>query len=247
MSDDYLSDSEFGLEYSEDSTSEPDVDLENQYYLAKTIKEEDLQSAMLAFEKVLDIQGENRGQWGFKALKQLVKIHFQLNNYEKTMERYRELLGYIQGAVTKYHGEKSIHSILDFTSSSKDKTMLQKFYETTLETLRSTKNERLWFKTNTKLGTVFLERGEYFKLSNIIKELKNSCKYEECDSDPHKGTQMLEIYALEIQMYTEQKNNRKLKELYEKSLRIRSAVPHPLIMSIIRECDRFYFQVAKCI
>lgn len=50
---------------------------------------------------------------------------------------------------------------------------------------------------------------------------------------------MLEVLALEIQMYTEQKNNKKLKQLYEKSLRVRSAVPHPLIMSHIRECGKY--------
>lgn len=50
------------------------------------------------------------------------------------------------------------------------------------------------------------------------------------------GTQLLEIYTLEIQMYTEQKNNKQLKELYERSLKVRSAIPHPLIMSVIREC-----------
>ena len=49
-----------------------------------------------------------------------------------------------------------------------------------------------------------------------------------------KGTQLLEVYALEIQMYTEQKNNKKLKALYEQSLHIKSAIPHPLIMGVIR-------------
>ncbi|KAJ8982947.1 hypothetical protein NQ317_005263 [Molorchus minor] len=37
-------------------------------------------------------------------------------------------------------------------------------------------------------------------------------------------------------MYTEQKNNKQLKDLYERSLKVRSAIPHPLIMSVIREC-----------
>jgi len=49
-----------------------------------------------------------------------------------------------------------------------------------------------------------------------------------------KGTQLLEVYALEIQMYTEQKNSKKLKALYEQSLHIKSAIPHPLIMGVIR-------------
>ena len=52
--------------------------------------------------------------------------------------------------------------------------------------------------------------------------------------DVKKGTQLLEVYALEIQMYTEQKNSKKLKTLYEQSLHIKSAIPHPLIMGVIR-------------
>ena len=37
-------------------------------------------------------------------------------------------------------------------------------------------------------------------------------------------------------MYTAQKNNKKQKQLYEQSLHIKSAIPHPLIMGVIREC-----------
>jgi len=37
-------------------------------------------------------------------------------------------------------------------------------------------------------------------------------------------------------MYTAQKNNKQLKSLYEKSLQIKSAIPHPHIMGVIREC-----------
>lgn len=52
--------------------------------------------------------------------------------------------------------------------------------------------------------------------------------------DMKKGTQLLEVYALEIQMYTAQKNNKKLKLIYEQSLRIKSAIPHPFTMGVIR-------------
>ena len=56
-----------------------------------------------------------------------------------------------------------------------------------------------------------------------------------------KGTQLLEVYALEIQMYTEQKNNKKLKALYEQSLHIKSAIPHPLIMGVIRGTHMYMY------
>ena len=63
-----------------------------------------------------------------------------------------------------------------------------------------------------------------------------SCQREAGGDDLKKSTQLLEVYALEIQIYTEQKNSKKLKELYSKALSIKSAIPHPRIMGIIREC-----------
>lgn len=40
-------------EYSEDSNSEPDVDLENQYYNSKSLKEDDPNAALNSFQKVI--------------------------------------------------------------------------------------------------------------------------------------------------------------------------------------------------
>ncbi|UYV73838.1 COPS2 [Cordylochernes scorpioides] len=226
-------------EYSEDSNSEPDVDLENQYYNSKSLKEEDPKSALVSFQRVLDLEGE-KGEWGFKALKQMIKINFKLGNYEEMMVRYKQLLMYIKSAVTRNYSEKSINSILDYISTSKQMELLQEFYETTLEALKDAKNDQQGddcrFKTNTKLGKLYFDRGEYNKLSRILKQLHQSCQTDDGSDDLKKGTQLLEIYALEIQMYTAQKNNKKLKKLYEQSLHIKSAIPHPLIMGVIREC-----------
>lgn len=45
----------------------------------------------------------------------------------------------------------------------------------------------------------------------VIKELDKYCKLEDGTVDKSKGTEMLEVLALQIQMYTAQKNNKKLK------------------------------------
>ncbi|XP_072479594.1 COP9 signalosome complex subunit 2 isoform X2 [Notamacropus eugenii] len=237
MEDDFMCDDEedYDLEYSEDSNSEPNVDLENQYYNSKALKEDDPKAALSSFQKVLELEGE-KGEWGFKALKQMIKINFKLTNYPEMMNRYKQLLTYIRSAVTRNYSEKSINSILDYISTSKQMDLLQEFYETTLEALKDAKNDRLWFKTNTKLGKLYLEREEYGKLQKILRQLHQSCQTDDGEDDLKKGTQLLEIYALEIQMYTAQKNNKKLKALYEQSLHIKSAIPHPLIMGVIREC-----------
>lgn len=237
MDDDFMCDDEedYDLEYSEDSASEPDVDLENQYYNSKALKEDDPNASLQSFQKVLDLETE-KGEWGFKALKQMIKINFKLGHYDEMMTRYQQLLTYIKSAVTRNHSEKSINSILDYISTSKQMELLQNFYETTLEALKDAKNDRLWFKTNTKLGKLYFDRGEFTKLAKILKQLHQSCQTDDGEDDLKKGTQLLEIYALEIQMYTAQKNNKKLKALYEQSLHIKSAIPHPLIMGVIREC-----------
>ena len=47
---------EYDLVYSEDSNSEPDVDLENQYYNSKALKEENPAAALDSFQKVLDLE-----------------------------------------------------------------------------------------------------------------------------------------------------------------------------------------------
>ncbi|CAH1123405.1 unnamed protein product [Ceutorhynchus assimilis] len=218
-----------------DSASEPDVDLENQYYLAKSMLNEDIQTAIIAFEMVLELQGEKLGKWGFKALSRLVRINFELGKYDETMSKYKQLLMYITNAVDKNYGEFVINSILDYTSGANEK-MLESFYDSTLNALKTSKNERLWFRTNTKLGHLHLKRNEFFKLIGIIKDLKNSLNKKDEVISSSRGTQLLEIYSLEIQMYTVQKNYKKLKQLYEESLRVQHALPHPLIMSVIREC-----------
>lgn len=54
--------------------------------------------------------------------------------------------------------------------------LLQNFYETTLDALRDAKNDRLWFKTNTKLGKLYFDRNDFNKLQKILKQLHLSCQ-----------------------------------------------------------------------
>jgi len=129
-----------------------------------------------------------------------------------------------------------INKILDLYSATEQMELLQNFYEITLAALMEAKNDRLWFKTNLRLGKLWFDREEYGRLQRILKELHKSCEGEDGEDDLKKGTQLLEVYALEIQMYTETKNNKKLASLYTKALEIKSAIPHPKIMGVIREC-----------
>ncbi|KAJ3024078.1 hypothetical protein HKX48_007258 [Thoreauomyces humboldtii] len=226
---------DFDFDYEDEDEEEPDADLENKYYNAKAHKEDDPSTAIKEFRAVIDAE-EEKGDWGFKSLKQIVKLAFKQGNYQVTLDHYKELITYIKSAVTRNYSEKSINNILDNISTSQDMAFLEEFYSVTLATLEETKNERLWTKTNLKLAKLWLDRHEYARLNKIIRQLHSSCQNDDGTDDQKKGTLLLEIFALEIQMYTETKNNKKLKVLYQQCLHVKSAIPHPRIMGVIREC-----------
>lgn len=228
---------DYGFEYSDEEQDDEDVAIENQYYNSKGLVESNPQAALSGFADVVRMEPE-KDQWGFKALKQTVKLHYRLGNYKEMMDAYREMLTYIKSAVTRNYSEKCLNNIIDFVSGSAGQNidLLQDFYQTTLKALEEAKNERLWFKTNLKLCKLWFNRGEYGRMNKTVKELHRSCQREDGTDDHKKGTQLLEVYAIEIQMYTETKNNKKLKQLYNKALTVKSAIPHPRIMGIIHEC-----------
>ncbi|KAG0481592.1 hypothetical protein HPP92_012450 [Vanilla planifolia] len=209
---------DYGFEYSEEEPEEQDVDIENQYYNSKGLLETDPEAALAGFSEVVRMEPE-KAEWGFKALKQTVKLYYRLGKHKEMMEAYREMLTYIKSAVTRNYSEKCINNIMDFVSGPTNQNfgLLQEFYQTTLKALEEAKNERLWFKTNLKLCKIWFDVGEYGKMNKILKELHKSCQREDGTDDHKKGTQLLE-------------------QLYQKALSIKSAIPHPRIMGIIHEC-----------
>ena len=268
-------DMDYGFEYSDDDEDDTDVDVENAYYNAKASKEEsEWSEALSGFESVVDMEGDAKGEWGFKALRNIVKINHRLGNSPESLAAYRRLLEYISGAVTRNYAEKVVNSVLDFVSVTPagqlvhttttttpapaaaaaaastppvgttiqdgggSGSFLKSFYELTLEALKqpNAHNERLWFKTNLKLCELWFTQREFGRMARTLKELHKACRLEDGTEDHKKGTQLLEVFAVEIKMHTERKDHKKLKELYRRALTVKSAIPHPRIMGIIREC-----------
>ena len=212
------------------------------YHGAKQLLEEDNKAvAILRLEKVATMD-EPLGKWRFKALRHLVKLYFLTGNYEKMRDRYNSHLN-CRNAVTPNQSEKSINKILECVSGSDNWEVLMNLYETTLESLKNGKNERLWFNTNRKLGEALFHVGDYHRLSLILKDLHRICKSSDGSVDLSKETQLLDLYALEIQMHTATKNSKSLKETYQQARKIKNARAHPKIMGIIRECGgKMYMQ-----
>ncbi|KAJ5357545.1 hypothetical protein N7541_004703 [Penicillium brevicompactum] len=259
--DDFMQDSgdeDYDFEYEDaDDDESGDIGIENKYYNAKQIKIDNPEDAVDEFLGIAPME-QDKSEWGFKGLKQAIKLEFQLGRYSdvsacgrcccgdtdclsrQAVEHYRELLTYVKSAVTRNYSEKSINNMLDYIEKGSDdaKTYecMEEFYSLTLESFQNTNNERLWLKTNIKLARLWLERKQYTQLGKKVRDLHRACQHEDGSDDSSKGTYLLELYALEIQMFVETKNNKRLKALYQRALTVRSAVPHPKIMGIIREC-----------
>ncbi len=128
---------------------------------------------------------------------------------------------------------------------------MERFYNVTASALEEARNERLSIKTDLKLARLWLARREWTRLERTIRGLKEYCMADNDNSttlgtggngggagssDQSKGTILMEVFATEIQMYGEMGHFKKLKEVYNATLQIKNAIPHPRIMGVIREC-----------
>ena len=163
----------------------------------------------------------------------MTKLNFLiLHRRSDALKTYIELLTYTKSAVTRNYSEKTINGILDYVGGGKggivEVEILEKFYQATKKALEEAKNERLSVKTNLKLAKLWLDRQEYTRLAKVgiilyrqrgdnsffdqlIRELHAATAATNDDDQSQRGTQLLEIYALEIQMYNETRNFKKLK------------------------------------
>ena len=226
--------------------------------------------------------------WGYKATKQLLKLAFRMNQLDEMMSYYVDLLKRINiGQVTRNKAEKNINGILDListsqtdsfmstsstadssstssssssSSSSSTSTALAQFYQTTLEALKGSGNERMAFKTNSKLARLYVDAKDWTNLRPLLLSMHSSLLDEQSSStmtSPSKtmisssssssshlsagsgtrGTHLVEVYALYIQMFTELKDLKRVTDYARKAEDLLSvAVPQPFILGVIKEC-----------
>lgn len=89
--DDFMQDSdeEYDFEYEDDDEEDGgDIDIENKYYNAKQLKTTDPDEAIAEFLSIASLEKE-KGDWGFKGLKQATKLEYKLGRYDKVAQACR--------------------------------------------------------------------------------------------------------------------------------------------------------------
>jgi COP9 signalosome complex subunit 2 len=167
-----------------------------------------------------------------------------MNSHALMVERYRAMLQYVS-SVTRNECTEAINTILDTIASATNVQVLSQMYEITLEALKSANNERLWFNTNIKLAKLYLEGEKIIEVERLIRDLKTTCQLADGRDDPDKGSFLLEVYCLEIQLCSLLQDAERMRFIYPKTLNLNAAVADPRIMGIIRE-EGGKMQMAEC-
>jgi len=220
----------------EEDGDEEAIQIENTFYEADDNKHSFPEQALEQFQKVVTLE-TSRGTevvWRFKALQNLVILCGRVGRFEEMATRYRELLSYMD-QVTRNDASEAINAVLDSVSSASDQTKLETIYELTLDALKATANQRLWFSTSVKLAKLHLELGDVQKLQRMVHTLHKTCQKQDGTDDVSKGSHLLEVYALEIQMCALTKNSVRMKEIYPKTINLTSAIADPRNIAVIRE------------
>lgn len=246
-----------------------EVALENAYYNSKGLRETDVDEAVQSFEQVIiqeqeELRKNNSakkyGTWGFKSLKQLVKLHIRGEKHQEMVKHYERLLECIaEGEVSPSAVEKGINGMIDRVSSlyqgssvrdnvnddqdMDPQKMAVAVYDATLKVFHPQTgpcpNERLWFKTMLKYGQSLYEMNETNKLQQVLKDLMQVRNKDDNGDSSNGGggtsTQSMEIFALQIQLYSRQKDNKKLREVFNKAMNVRGGIPHPRTLALIQE------------
>merc|ERR1711970_940674 len=178
--DEFMVDDEvYDIEYSSDEEESGDYQFENIYYGAKSIKVEDWRGAIEKFNEVIQSESE-KGEWGFKCHKQICKLYFRNKRNDKFLETFKSLTTYVDNAITRNYSEKSLYSILEYVSAANANTpgsIQFSLYGLILEQLDkgSLPNERLWFKTQLKLGKLYLQERKFSEVTTICQKLNDWC------------------------------------------------------------------------
>ncbi|ODQ63464.1 signalosome subunit 2, partial [Nadsonia fulvescens var. elongata DSM 6958] len=214
------------------------------YYNAKEYKLHEPEVALTEFKRVTETENAVRKvtEFGFKALKQTIKLSLKLNHFDNINEATPLLVSHFN-KINRNYLEKSVNNILDSLSANlallnQQFSTLEYIYNSILDALREQNNERLWIKSGIKLANIYMKRGSYDKANRVTEVLHESCLDSTGNDDiTTKSYYLLEIYALRIQLCSLINDDYNLRKLYQKTLDISTGVlAHPRILGVIREC-----------
>uniref|UniRef100_A0A7E4VA21 PCI domain-containing protein n=1 Tax=Panagrellus redivivus TaxID=6233 RepID=A0A7E4VA21_PANRE len=213
-----------------------DFEIDNakaQYFVAKRYKDSgELLDALAALKAVLDLPAVDE-VYTFKVHKQLVKVLLSLEDYPKVLEQYQQLLRLVTPETENFVDEW-LSSILDRVSTLTDFSIRREFYAMTMK--NEATNAAMGLKTTIQLARLHLEEKKFDELRDLLVELKDMCFTATGDVIDNKERYLLDIYTIQVQMYTVQDNRAGFDDVYPKTMTIHKDKRDPWVVGALQEC-----------
>lgn len=222
--------------------AEVEESAENLFYQAKSTAEESVDNAMKELRRVVELDSEHeRSEFGFKALKKLVKFALRGQAEVSTpavVQDFKSMLGYA-GVVSVNMMEKGINTLVDLAAASGRADLTEQLVLLGAACFRENHNDRAWFRINLKLAQTMFDAGCTDTLQQRLDELMHWCELAKGVNDPKKEPLLMEVLALQMQyaMSRTADGGRSMRHFVARALSIHSAVPHPRTLGIIHECS----------
>lgn len=237
MSDD---DGDFGYGYDsqEDQPNNDDYELENNFFEADDIKKTNPKEAIERFETIIMME-ESKGsevKWKFKCLLNIIQLKCKVLNFSEMRDNITQIVK-IMHTVSRNDSNEAISLILDGLTVLKEThehdSLAQELMDHLLVSLEP--YEHLWLSAALKLAKIYLKSGDFQRLEKIIEAFKSRCKTQQGQVDEKKSGALLELYSIEIQICIANKDHQRMKNVYEKTKNLSSAIVDPKSMAIIKE------------
>lgn len=244
--------------------------LENKYYSAKAIKEDDLQEALKEFKAIIDqVSNEdenlltNDSIWRFKSIKQSLKIYYQLNDTNKLLALYQDLLNSHGSMSNKNYFFTSLDKIIDRYAKSNNTNLITKFIDISLTSEnKALLNSKLLIKLYiNKLNFLVVagpqQRQTKDDKSSNTQEIEKLIDFviTECAKSSNeyiKQHNLLEVYSIQLRLLLSRPDIqtlrviRQLKATYAKCKQIEhTVILHPRILGVIKEAGGKIAMIGK--
>uniref|UniRef100_A0A914D6S2 KIF-binding protein n=1 Tax=Acrobeloides nanus TaxID=290746 RepID=A0A914D6S2_9BILA len=163
--------------YESDDDEEEDEDVENNFYTAESLEEdENFIEAITEYKKILAQETSEKTEWGLKSLIKLLKISINQRNYSSFLAYYNHFLTYMKFANLSY-----IDSVLKLAPNSAE--ILKNLYEITDNFYKKNQDSyskttylhRMKFKYLYLLAKFYFDMKEFEKTHEIVEEMKGLC------------------------------------------------------------------------
>eukprot|EP00823_Brevimastigomonas_motovehiculus_P004362 TRINITY_DN2862_c0_g1_i2.p1 TRINITY_DN2862_c0_g1~~TRINITY_DN2862_c0_g1_i2.p1 ORF type:complete len:506 (-),score=87.20 TRINITY_DN2862_c0_g1_i2:331-1731(-) len=172
----------------------------------------------------------------FKSLQYASTLGLQLNKSSDALSSYKSLLAFIPN-VTRNEASEAIDAVLVAAAELGGIKQYQEFFDITAKALKNTSDsEKMLFDKQLKLGKMYIKQKMYNVALEVLKQLHKSCQLKDGTDDQKKGSELLEIYAMQVEIYTATGDAIGMKDIFERTKGLSAAVKDSHSQSIIREC-----------